>query len=132
MNEIYRNVLQRVEKANTKKPSPLRQQITELLINHPAVRPHDQCSPVSDKVARYKLANGAGLGHDYENVVQHWWVAADRLPSAFAPIAEAYAEDRARSSNVKCIPDIAMKAAYRVTLNSVSEAEQLLNALLAH
>lgn len=130
MNDIYRDILIRVEKADAAKPAPLRRPITELLINHPAVLPHDECPPVSDKVARYKLANGTSLAHEYQSA-QNWWVAADRLPAAFRSKAEFYPEGRSRNSNLKCMPDLADAAAYKVKLESIEEAATLLNDLLA-
>lgn len=130
VNHIYRDILQRIEKADTAKPNPLRRPITELLINRPAVQPHDGCPPVSDKVARYKLANGTSLAHEFQTA-QNWWVAPDRLPSAFHSRAEYYPEGRSRNSNLKCMADLAEAAAYKVKLESEVDATKLLNALLA-
>lgn len=130
MNDAYDDILRRIEKADQSKPSALRRPVTELLINHPAVRPHDECPAASDKVARYKLPNGASLAHEYQ-AAQNWWVAEAQLPSSFRKTAEFYPEGRSRNSNLACMPDLATAPAYKVTLKSIEEAEELLNELLA-
>ena len=134
MQDAYDRIQQRVAGAEAKKPSPLRQTLTELFINHPAVAPHDQCTPATDKMIRYKLANGISLGHQVDVTLQHVWLAADRLPAAYHSGAKFYsatAGGKGRHSNVNQMPDLRDRAVARLTISDISQAETLLNDLLA-
>jgi hypothetical protein len=134
VDDAYRVIQQRVSATSAEAPSALRQALTELFINHPAVTPHDQCTPATAKMIRYKLANGTSLGHQIETAPQHLWLAADRLPAEFQSSAKLYpaAEGgKGRHSNVNQMPDLRDRAVARVTISEASEAERLLNALLA-
>lgn len=135
MKHTYTEIQNRVAQADKESPNALRSALTELFINHPAVTPHDQCSPVSAKMVRYKLANGKSLGHEIGSRPQHLWFAADgTLPSSAKGKARLYPATvggKGRHSNVNQMPDLRDKPVARVTVSDVGEAETLLNELLA-
>ena len=133
MEEAYRSIQLRVSAVEAENPSALRQDLTELFINHPAVAPHNLCPPATAKMVRYKLANGMSLGHQIDTAPQHLWIAADRVPAGFADTAKPYpaAEGgKGRHSNVNQMPDLRDQAVARITVTELSQAERLLNALL--
>lgn len=134
MSVAYQSIQERVSAVEADSPSPLRQALTELFINHPAVAPHDQCPPATAKMVRYKLANGASLGHQIETTPQHLWFAAARLPDTFKGVAKLYPATeggKGRHSNVNQMPDLRDQEVARLTVTTVDQAESLLNALLA-
>jgi hypothetical protein len=73
----YADIHARVAKAQETKPSALRAELTDLFVNHPAVAPHDACTPATAKMVRYKLANGKSLGHQIDTAPQHLWFVAE-------------------------------------------------------
>lgn len=133
VKDAYTEIQARIHAADDKTPNPLRGALADLLVNHPAVRPHDQCDPAKAKMIRYRLANGRSLGHQIETTPQHFWFASDDRLS-LSPTARAYPVTeggKGRHSNVNQMPDLRDQAVTRVTVQTVEEAETLLNALLA-
>ena len=133
VKDAYTEIEQRIRAADVKTPNPLRGALTDLFVNHPAVRPHDLCDPAKAKMIRYRLANGRSLGHQIETSPQHLWFASDDrldLPAMARayPVTEG---GKGRHSNVNQMPDLRDQAVTRVTVQTVEEAEVLLNALLA-
>lgn len=133
MQDAYQSIQVRVRAAEDETPSSLRQALTELFINHPAMTPHDLCTPATAKMVRYKLANGMSLGHQIETAPQHVWIAADRVPATLSGAAKNYPATeggKGRHSNVNQMPDLRDQAVARITITELSQAERLLNALL--
>jgi hypothetical protein len=131
----YAKIHARVADADKATPNPLRSALTELFVNHPAVRPHDICDPATAKMIRYKLANGKSLGHQIETKPQHLWFAAGEpmptIPAGETRLYPVTAGGKGRHSNVNQMPDLRDKAVARVTVRTVEEAKTLLNGLLA-
>lgn len=131
----YQDIQRRVADAEDKAPSPLRAELTDLFINHPAVKPHDGCPPATAKMIRYRLANGWSLGHQIGTRPQHVWLAAASLPLSL-PSGIARADypategGKGRHSNVNQMPDLRDQAVVRLTVTSLDQAERLLNAML--
>jgi len=133
VQDAYQSIQLRIRAVEAEAPSPLRQALTELFINHPAMAPHDFCAPATAKMVRYKLANGMSLGHQFETTPQHIWIAADRVPPTFNGAAKIYPATeggKGRHSNVNQMPDLRDQAVARVTITEIGQAERLLNALL--
>jgi hypothetical protein len=135
LNAAYAAIHESVADADATRPNPLRAALTDLFVNHPAVRPHDQCRPANAKMIRYKLTNGLSLGHQIETTPQHLWFAVSKadLPASLsgAKIYPATVDGKGRHSNVNQMPDLRDKAVVRLTVSTVEEAETLLNHLVA-
>ncbi|PZO40728.1 MAG: hypothetical protein DCE92_01915 [Alphaproteobacteria bacterium] len=133
LKTAYAEILKRVADAEAKKPNPLRSALTELFINHPAIKPHDECSPATAKMVRYQLSNGASLGHQIEGHTQHLWIAQARAPKslASAKLYPATTDGEGRHSNIQQMPDMRDEAVLRLTVTDIEEAEQFLNGMLS-
>jgi hypothetical protein len=135
LNVAYTAIHQCVANADAATPNPLRASLTDLFVNHPAIRPHDLCRPANAKMIRYKLTNGLSLGHQIDTTPQHLWFVVSKadLPSSLkgAKIYPATVDGKGRHSNVNQMPDLRDKAVVRLTVSTVEEAETLLNHLVA-
>lgn len=133
MKTACADILKRIANAEARTPNPLRGALTDLFINHPAIEPHNECAPSTAKMVRYKLSNGASLGHQIECHAQHLWIAQSRAPNsvASAKLYPATTGGAGRHSNIQQMPDMRDKAVIRFTVADVAEAEQLVKDMLS-
>ena len=137
MSSAASDIQSRVGKAEAKRPSPLRLEITDLLLNHPAVTPYDgdPVSPATDKVTRYRLANGRSLAHEIQSTRQNLWFAPHpMLPldlEAACRHSAASEGGKGRTSNINALPDLKDQPALCFTPSTLDDAKRLLNALLS-
>jgi len=89
-------------------------------------------SGATDMVACYRLANGAGLAHEFQAAAQNWSIVAARLPEQYRAHAGQYTEGIRRSSNIRIVPDIGMLEVYKVRVSIPKAAERPLIALLEY